>query len=205
MYNNVQVYYQELNPESIINLDQPCHYSEFHNLPGYLETGTKETFDIVSALYFDKMEHLTEHWSRLLDHIDRWGILYPVIITTGLPKTRPLYSVPKEYRNVNSKFWMICENQGGARILAAQQLGIKVPALINDHVGLFQNQKPVFMRELTDLCTGVDEILISASTGVKIPKYPRVHLDMEDSVYEECKSVVIHDIITNHLAQRKYK
>jgi len=199
MYNTIQVYYQELNPNSIINLDQPCHYNEFHNLPGYLETGSKETFDVVNSLYFEKIDQCSEHWSRLLDHISRWGIIYPVIVNTGLPKFRPLRSVPKEYRNTDSKFWMICEQQGGARILAAQQLGIKVPAIINDYVGLFKNQKPLVISDLHNLCNGVEEVQLMASAGVKIPRYPRIHIDVDDIIYEECRKYVIDDIVNNYL------
>lgn len=199
MYDKVPVYFCELNPDSIINLDQPCHYPEFHSLPGYLETGTKETFDIVTELYFKRMEQFVGHWSNLLEHVGKWGILYPIIITTGLPKIRPLSSIPKEYRNTNSKFWMVCENQGGARILMAKKLGIKVPAIINDHVGLFHDRNPIIMKDLTEICAGVDEIVLSAQHGVQIKKFPRVHLDVDDIVYEESKFIAIQDIITNHL------
>jgi hypothetical protein len=194
-----QVYFCDLNPNTIINLDQPCHYEEFHWLPGYLETGTKQTFDVVNKLYFEEMEHTTAHWSSLLDHIKRWGVLYPVIVTTGLPKSRSLKSIPKEYWATDSKFWITCEQQGGTRILAAQQLGIKVPALVNDHVGLFQDQMPISMRDLKEICTNVDKIVLSPNRGVEIKCFPRLHLDIDDCVYDACKKEAIDIVIKQHL------
>jgi len=94
---------------------------------------------------------------------------------------------------------MICEQQGGARILAAQQLGIKVPAIINDYVGLFKNQKPLVISDLHNLCNGVEEVQLMASAGVKIPRYPRIHIDVDDIIYEECRKYVIDDIVNNYL------
>ena len=199
MQNQLQIHYCELNPSSIINLDQPCHYEVFHNLPGYLETGTQETFDIVNRLYFAQMEQLTGHWSSLVDHISKWGILYPVVITTGLPKIRKLKSIPKEYWATDSRYWMTCEQQGGSRILAAQQLGIKVPAIINDYVGLFHNQKPLSMRDLKELCTNVEDIVLTPDRGVRIKQFPRMHLDIEDFVYDTCKQETIDYVINHHL------
>ena len=180
--SQVKVYFAQLRPESIINLDQPCHYEEFHDIPGYIHNN-QETFDRINELYMDYMDRYTGHWSRLLEHVNKWGITYPVIINTGVPKQRSLRSVPLALRSTNSQFWMMCETHGGARIMAAKQLGITVPALINDHAGLFEGQKPITMRELARQCNGLEQIYVSRSFGVRINEFPRIHLDISDAEY----------------------
>lgn len=199
MVANVQVYFTELNPNSIINLDEPCHQPEFHDLQGYVENGTDENFKKINEIYFEYLDKQTKHWYKLVEHIKVWGILYPVIITTGMPKYRSLKSIPVKYRNTDSKYWMICENQGGSRILAAQKLGIKVPALINDHVGLFQNLKPLTMKELQDLCYGVDQVVLREKYGVEVKDFPKVHIDIDEFSYHTCKKSIIEQIIDQYL------
>lgn len=197
MSKQVKVYLAQLRPDSIINLDQPCHYEEFHEIPGYIQN-SQSTFDRINDLYIDFMDRYTGHWSRLLEHIDKWGIIYPIIINTGLPKQRPLSSVPMDLRGTDSKFWMNCESQGGLRILAAKKLGIRVPALINDHVGMFEGEKPATMRELALHCKGLDQIYVSQSFGVRVNCYPRIHLDISDSEYLHYKFEAIHHITNEY-------
>ena len=182
MSSQVKVYFAQLRPESIINLDQPCHYEEFHDIPGYIHN-TQETFDRINELYMDYMDRYTGHWSRLLEHVSKWGIVYPVVINTGVPKQRSLGSIPLHLRSTDSRFWMLCESHGGARIMAAKKLGITVPAVINDHAGLFDSEKPMTMRELAKQCHGLDQIYVSQSFGVRISEFPRVHLDISDTEY----------------------
>ena len=194
----VKVYFAQLRPESIINLDQPCHYEEFHDQAGYIYNSNK-TFERINQLYLDYMEEYTEHWSRLLTHITDWGIRYPIVVNTGVPKIRPLSSVPIDVRATNSKFWMTCEQQGGGRIMAAKKLGITVPAIINDYVGLFEGQTPITMRELARLCQDLDQIYVSHDFGVRINDYPRIHLqDISCAEYAHCKFLAIKNVYNEY-------
>jgi len=196
MKQQVQVYFTELNPDAVINLDQPCHYSEFQNLP-------VSKYQDVNNEYIEFMEHNIGYWSNLVEHIGRWGILYPIVVNTGVPKIRPFGLIPKEKRCIDSKYWMVCEHIGGLRLLAAQTLGIKIPALVNDHVGLFKNQKPLTIKELSGICVGIDEVQISASFGVHIPHCPRVHIEIEEGTYAEYRSAAITTIMANHPEMHK--
>lgn len=199
MPQNIQVLYQELNPDSIINLDQPCHYEEFHRMAGYSELLTSSFGQEINDTYFAEMDRRVGHWTKLLDHISHWGIVYPIVVSTGVPKIRKPGLVPKEYRYTDSKFWINCETQGGARILAAKKLGIKIPALINDHVGLFPKVKPIKVRNLPDYGLDLEEIYISATYGVQIRHYPRIHLDITDLEYLSHKRAAIEYVCRQHL------
>ena len=198
MSSQVKVYFAQLRPDSIINLDQPCHYEEFHNLTGYIYN-TNKTFERINRLYMEYMEQYTAHWSHLLSHISQWGIRYPVVVNTGVPKVRPLSSVPVDVRATNSKFWMVAEEHGGARIMAAKQLGITIPVLINDYVGLFEGQTPVTMRELAKQCQDLDQIYVSRDFGVRINEYPKIHLrDISSAEYAHCKLLAIKNVYNEY-------
>lgn len=193
MSSQVKVYFEQLRPESIINLDQPCYYEEFYDLQGY-DQSDQEIFDKINTMYLDFMDRYTGHWSRLLEHISKWGIIYPIVINTGVPKQRPLGSIPKHLRSTDSRFWLLCETQGGGRIMAAKKLDINVPCLINDHVDLFAGQKPMTMRELAKQCHGLEQIYVSQGFGVRINDFPRVHLDISDTEYQHYRFEAINMI-----------
>lgn len=199
MIQEIKVHYLEINPSAIINLDQPCHYEAFHKLAGYTDRCIPSFCQEVNDAYYREMDRRTGHWSRLLESVARWGIQYPIVVTTGVPKIRDPGIVPREYQYTDSKYWIVCESQGGSRILAAQKLGIKVPALINDHVGLFDNLQPIRVRDLANYGVGVDEIFISAAYGVQIRQYPRTHLNIEDTEYLKQRKKSIAHVIERHL------
>jgi len=197
---HIQVLYHELNPSSIINLDQPCHYEEFHRLTGYTELDSSSFRQEINDTYYAEMERSTGHWSRLLDHISKWGIVYPIVVSTGIPKLRRPSIVPRSYRYTNSQYWIVCDTQGGSRILAAQKLGLKIPALINDHVGLFRNLSPIRVRDLPNYGVDVDEIYLSATYGVQIRQFPRLHLDVDDTEYAKHRRAAIKKVLYQHLS-----
>jgi len=191
MAQRVQVYFTDLDPNAVINLDQPCHQPEFGSVSLEIQSD-------INNEYIEIMDNTMGYWSHLMDHIEQWGVLYPIVVNTGLPKVRSLRTIPLDKRASDSQYWMVCEQIGGLRLLAAQKLGIRVPALINDYVGLFKNHKPLTIRELNGVCVGIDEIEISATFGVRIPHCPRVHIDVEEDIYSEYKSAAIQSILANH-------
>lgn len=197
MSNQVKIYATQLRPRGIINLDQPCHFEEFYELPGYLHN-SPEIFDKINERYLHHIDSTTRHWTRLLEHIDKWGIIYPIVVNTGVPKIRSLNSVPFEYRRTSSRFWTVCENQGGLRILAAEKLGIKVPTLVNDHTGLYEGQRQVTMRELAAMSEGIRQIFLSAGHGIRIGEYPRLHLNIDDLEYLHYKNEAIQATIAEY-------
>jgi hypothetical protein len=197
MANQVKIYHSQLRPDSIINLDQPCHYEDFHELPGYLYN-TVETFDQINERYLYYIDILTGHWSRLLEHIEKWGIIYPIVVNTGLPKNRALSSIPLSYRATPSKFWTVCEDQGGLRILAAKKLGLRLPAIVNDHTGMYNNKAQITMRELASRTEGIKQIYLSPRTGLKIGEFPRIHLDISDEEYLHCKHEAVQLTISEY-------
>lgn len=197
MSGQIKIYASQLRPESIINLDQPCHFEEFHELPGYLHNDI-DTFNKINERYLHYIDASTGHWTRLLEHIDKWGIIYPVIINTGLPKFRNISCVPMSVRATSSRFWMLCEDQGGLRILAAKQMNLPVPTIINDHTGLFEGQKQINMRDLAAATDGIQRIYLSAKIGIRIGEYPKLHLSMSDDEYYYHKTEAIQQTIDEY-------
>lgn len=87
-----------------------------------------ELRDLLRDVFIEEFDALTEHYSRLRDSIERDGIQNPIIITAGKPIWREPWMVP------DSKY--ICESCGGSRLMIAKELGIEIPCIINDRIGI---------------------------------------------------------------------
>lgn len=197
MVDSVQIYHSSIRPQGILNLDQPCFYEEFFELPGYAYH-TLDVYNKINERYIYYMDRYTGHWSKLLEHIQENGIVYPAIINTGLPKFKKLSEVPAALRTTNSRYWMVCEQHGGMKILAAAKLGIKVPIIVNDYVGMFDGEDTMTMRELANSCQGLKNIFLNPATGIRVQDYPRIHLDIDNSEYLHCKFEAISRVIEEY-------
>lgn len=81
----------------------------------------------VRAWFIELFEHYTGgHYSRLRASIAEHGIRYPIIVTSGAPRRRERWMLPPDYA-----FPFICEQNGGSRLMIAQELGMPVPCVIN--------------------------------------------------------------------------
>ena len=100
----------------------------------YGEAWWDSEYDELRAILFDlfvtEFDKMTGHYTRLRESIKSDGIKDPIIVTAGAPLWRESWMVP---RNVKT---YICESCGGSRLLIASELGIDVPCIINDRIGV---------------------------------------------------------------------
>jgi len=80
--------------------------------------------------YFELFESTSDFYERLKASILKEGILNPIVVTAGPSLNRPEWIVPKDY----GKY--ICESVGGSRLRVAQELGLSIPCIINDQIGV---------------------------------------------------------------------
>ena len=200
MNQKIKVYYKNLDPRIIINLDQPAFYREFTSLHKYVQLPI-ESHEEVNRLYIEQFDAITHHWTDLADSITERGILYPVVVSTGIPRLRNPGDIPHYLRSADSKFWLVCENSGGGRILTAKMLGITVPAVINDRVDLYHGQEELKVDELIEITHGLKNIDITDRIGLNFPILPRSHLTQPvgESDYAEERSRVVTGLIADYI------
>ncbi len=94
--------------------------------------------------FFELFALSCDYFTRLEESIKREGVLNPVIVTAGPSLRRASWQVPENCGTY------ICESAGGSRLAIAQRLGIAVPAIINDQIGvageILKDQDAVFTK-----------------------------------------------------------
>lgn len=199
MSQKIKVYYRELDPKTVINLDQPAFYREFTSLHKYSRL-PQNVHDEVNRQYIEQFDTATGHWTALENSIKEQGIVYPVVISTGIPRQRDPSEVPAYLRPTDSKFWIVCEGSGGGRIMLADKLGLKIPAVINDRVNLYEGQPEMRLQELVQKTHGLKNIDIVDRVGISFPILPKIHLDsVEETHYAEERSRVVTGIIADYV------
>ena len=100
--------------------------------------------EMLGSYFIQRFDELTGHYSRLRESISRDGIKDPIVITAGNPIWRKPWMVPSDIGPY------ICESCGGSRLVIAAELGIDVPCIINDQIGvdgeLIKNSQEVSQR-----------------------------------------------------------
>lgn len=200
MTQKIKIYFKELDARSIINLDQPAFYREFTSLHRYIQL-PEYVHKHINELYIQQFDAATGHWSDLENSIRENGIKYPVAVCTGIPRLRDPAEIPAYMRPRDSKFWIVCENNGGGRILTAIKLGIPVPCVINDRVNLYEGQQEMKLQELVMRTHGLKNIDLVDRIGLTFPILPRIHLtsDIEDTHYAVERSRVVTGIIADYI------
>lgn len=200
MTQKIKVYYKELKPDNIINLDQPAFYKEFTSLHRYTLL-PQAVHDTVNSLYIDQFDAATGHWTDLEQSIQEQGIVYPIVVATGIPRLRDPGEVPAYLRPTDSKFWLVCENSGGGRIMLAKKLGINIAAVINDRVQLYEGQAEMALRQLVSVTHGLKNIDLVDRIGINFPILPKIHLTkkIEEWHYAEDRSRVVTGIIADYV------
>ena len=111
-----------------------------------------------------------------------------------------MYKRQAYLRPTDSKFWIVCESTGGGRIIIADKLGLKIPAVINDRVNLYEGQQERRLQELVQKTHGLKNIDIVDRVGISFPILPKVHLDnVEETHYAEERSRVVTGIIADYV------
>ena len=83
------------------------------------------------------------------------------MITTGVPKIRPLTDIPKTRWNEDTTSWLLCEHFGGSRITIAAKLGIPVPCIVCDFTETIQNKNTLKPTEIGNHFTTASKVSLS--------------------------------------------
>jgi hypothetical protein len=117
------------------------------------------------------MNKICGHYDRLEKSILKEGFRNPLIVTSGLPTSRPMYLIPPELRPPYSSDWLFLEGgTGGSRLWVAQKYNIPVPCIINDRVNAYKSH--INIRNVRD--------------AMRLYKdCPKLLLNMRDGIYEQ--------------------
>jgi hypothetical protein len=200
MTQKIKVYYREIDAKSIINLDQPAFYREFTSLHRYNQL-PELVHKRVNDLYIEQFDAITGHWTDLEASIKESGIMYPCVLSTGIPRLRNPAEIPNYLRLTDSKFWIVCESSGGGRILIAKKLGLIVPCVVNDRVNLYEGQPEMKLQELVQRTHGLKNIDLTDKIGISFPILPKIHMkdEIPEAHYAEERSRVVTGLIADYI------
>jgi hypothetical protein len=90
-----------------------------------------EEFDELRALMLEWFNELFElhtggHYSKLRASVLAHGFQNPIIVTSGPPKRREAWMLPPDHG-----CQYICEQNGGSRLMLAQELDWELPCIVN--------------------------------------------------------------------------
>ena len=85
-----------------------------------------ELRELIAQWFVDAFERYTGgHYTKLRASVLESGFLNPIVVTSGKPLRRDPWMVP----NYPQKY--ICEQNGGSRLMLAQELDMDIPCIVN--------------------------------------------------------------------------
>ena len=159
MRTQYKLYAMDLDPSTIFNLDAPDCQPEFLAHKGYVDN--EDLRNTCGQEYIDKMNKSMGHFDMLENSIKNNGWENPVVITTGVPKIRPLTDIPKTRWNEDTTSWLLCEHFGGSRITIVAKLGIPVPCIVCDFTETIQNKNTLKPTEIGNHFTTASKVSLS--------------------------------------------
>ena len=120
-----------------------------------------------------------DFYPRLEESILKEGVRNPIIVRAGWCPAQFRDRLPMDMKDVSSRI-LICDKNGGSRLVMAQKHELDVPCIINDYIGRFE-QMPELKDENDVLSYYKDkpkEITIN-HYGVRVMGIPQVHLKGE--------------------------
>ena len=85
---------------------------------------------LLRDMFFDEFDKATGHYTHLRQSIIENGIQNPIVITAGKSIYREPWALPAGVSDY------ICESCGGSRLYIAQELGMDIPCIVNDQIGI---------------------------------------------------------------------
>lgn len=133
------VRYVELDPSEIFGMVGRCGGGYNTVWEDWSQAGRKKREYIIAA-FEEGLNKICGHYQRLEQSILKEGLRNPLVITCGLPRKRDLKHLPPEMLALPPQDLLLLEGTaGGSRLWAAQKLGIKVPCIVNDWHGRFDD------------------------------------------------------------------
>ncbi len=133
----ISVHYVVLDPSEIFGMIGRCGGGYNTVWEDWSPEGREARNNIIKE-YEIGMDKICGHYAKLKDSVAKEGFRNPLIVTCGPPLKRQLTHLPPELRSKPKHEWLLLEGTtGGSRLWVAQELGIKVPCLINDRTGRF--------------------------------------------------------------------
>ncbi len=133
----ISVHYVILDPAEIFGMIGRCGGGYNTVWEDWSDAG-RAARDAIIKDYEIGMNKLCGHYSKLKENISQEGFRNPLIVTCGPPMKRQLNHLPPEMIAKPKHEWLLLEGTtGGSRLWVAQELGLKVPCIINDRTGRF--------------------------------------------------------------------
>jgi hypothetical protein len=126
----LQIIYAELRGREIFNA---CRNDFSYEIcVRYKERWWSDEFAELRTLMVEWFTELFErhtggHYSKLRKSVEESGFINPIIVTSGPPKRREPWMIPPWA----SEYKYICENNGGSRLMLAQELDLMLPCIVN--------------------------------------------------------------------------
>lgn len=126
-----------LEPACIVNMTAPRYTPEicrrWNGLRPWHDPLYEPLRDLIDAEYFARFNAATGHFDKLLASVAREGIRNPVMLSAGKLERRYGWEVPP---HLVAPDMIVSEYLGGSRIWAAQRLGLRLPAIVNDYAAV---------------------------------------------------------------------
>ena len=166
-----------VDPNTIFNMCGPDHAGPRQ----WDEEGLAERRKF-AQIYIDKLNKENEFFIKLERSVLKDGFKNPILVNAGFVMPRKFDMLPP-YMQDNPKEILFCHNNGGSRLWIATELNIKIPCIVSDFIGRFENEREITTKEEYLSCYNNPPRHVSFQDhGITVKGLPLIHLWQSSSI-----------------------